>query len=230
MTVQMNISGSGLGGTIEGGFGTYLADVNGNITVDPRDVPALLTAGCSFLRKASSWWTPGNAPAAAAAAAWHTSGALSNATLAISAQPDVSRQGAVVVNAGTSAITAGNFAFTYLSNDGQAQTDNNSLVTAASGTLTFFTSKGVVHITSMVVTALAGGASPGVQVGSTAMLCVPCDPGAGQTVTFNKTVVDGADEAVGTVSTTTLGGITPTTAPNATHTYAFAYTYLAPTV
>lgn len=227
-TVQMSTRGSSLGGTVEGQFGIYTADVNGNITADSRDVASLLAAGCSFLRKASEWMTLPNAPAAANPTAYY-SGALSNGNTMFSAQPDVMRQAAVVISAGTSALTAGNLAVTYLGNDGQSGVDNVSTIVAASGTATIFLSRGVAHFTSGVITGVAGGASPTYEIGSTNALALAVDPNAGA-IALNKEDNSGSDVAVGTIQSASLGCVVPHANPNGTLTYAWAYTYLAPIV
>ena len=223
--VQMNTSN--LGGTIDGNFGTYQPDSNGFFNADSRDAAALLAAGCTYVRKASSSYTA-SAPLVATAGQIHASGALSNSTLTISNQPDVMRQVSGVALAGTSAITAGNLAATYLASDGSTQVDNLPLATPASGTISFNLSKGVQHITSLIVTALAGGASPTVRLDTTAYLALPSDPGAGS-FTIGDERVDGTSETA-TLSTTSLGCVAPGTAPNGTHNFSFVYGFDSPLV
>ena len=85
--------------------------------------------------------------------------------------------------------------------------------------------KGVLTVASAVVTALAGGASPKIQIDTTAALAVPVPPNAVD-VTILKEVTAGAD---GTLGTMTNAGIwTPNSAPNASATFAVAYSSIAP--
>lgn len=226
--IYVKMSFSNVGGTIQGAYGTYVPGSDGTAEVDTRDVPVMLALGATFVAsRGASYQTP-VAPAAAATGQFIASAALSNGALSIANQPDVPRQAQVVIGAGTSALTAGAVSIQYRANDGTTQTDTVSAVVAASGVNTSFLTKGVCHILTAVVSGVAGGASPYIEVNTTTAISVPVDPGA---VDFSvtKETINSGDETVGTVSTSTLGTITPTTAPNATHTYGFMYGYTAPT-
>lgn len=204
----------------------YTVGADGTVTVDPSDVPALLRAGYVYVTNAFRWVDLFKGVVAASAALLVASAALSNGSKAVAAQPDVPRQGQAIVIPGTTAITAGSLTLTYIANDGTVVADALDLTTALSTTKTLTTSKGLVHLTSAVVAGLVGGTSPTYQVGTNNTLALPVDPGF-QGFAVVKANVDGADEAVGTV-TASGGLISPTTAPNATHTYSFGYTYLSP--
>jgi hypothetical protein len=229
-TIKLNVSA--IGGLIQGNFGTYQAASDGTAVVDTRDVPSLLVAGATYVNNRFASYNTSPNPAAANAVGICASGSLANGAIAIAHQPDVMRQVAVLWGAGTLAISAGTVAITYTANDGTLQTDNVSLVSAASGVNTTFLSKGVVHLQTPTVSGLTGGAAPYIELGTTASISVPVDPGA-KDVVFLKETIGSGDEAVGTVSTTTLATIAPTTAPvgalGAGSTgYSFAYTYTAP--
>lgn len=215
-----------VGGLVQGNFGVYQAVSGGTITVDTRDVPSLLALGMTYVTTPAEVYSPAKAPAAASAAAMVASVALSNGALTIAASPDVPRPVAVVLGNGTAPITAGTVTLGYTANDGSLTTDVFSAALLASAGATLFTSKGVVKISTGFVSGLVGGTSPFIFAGTTAALTVPVAQGATGVSFFSETV-DGAAETIGT-STTTLGGITPTTAPNGTHTYSFGYNYTAP--
>lgn len=232
-TMQMSALNSNLGGVIQGQFGNYEPDANGNFFADTRDVASLLAAGCQFLRKASEWMTLPTAPIAAAVAQIVATASLSSGALTIANQPDVMRQVSVNWYPGTSAITAGALTASYLANDGQGQIDTISLVAAASGTPSAFLTKGVAHIRTLTVSAITGGASPGIELGVTSALALAVDPGCQGTPVLTKENDTGTDQStLGTFVTwtTTLACVTPNNVPNATRTYAWAYTYLAPIV
>jgi hypothetical protein len=216
-TVKMNASA--IGGTIQTQFsGNVTVPVDGIITVDQRDAIDLLRAGAVFYQ-ASTRYSYVGAPAAGAAGKFVASTAFANGTLTIAAQPDVPRLASIRVDPGTSAITAGNVAVSYIGNDGQTITDNVSAVTGATTVVSTNTSRGVVHINSVVVTGVAGGTSPQVQMDSLNSLALPVDPGFVD-FTALKATVDNADSGIASVQST-AACITPSTAPNGTHTFAF---------
>lgn len=225
-TVQL--AGNGVGGTVQGANGVYQMASDGTFTVDTKDASACLALGMTYIKTRSTSYYTGGAVAAASAAATIASTALSNGTLTIAAQPDVPRQIAVVMGTGTTAITAGSVAITYLANDGSTQTDNLTAVLAASASSTQFLSKGVCHISTATVSGLVGGLTPFIFAGLTTTIALPVDLGTVD-LTVIKENVTGVDEAVGTLSTVSLGCIAPTSAPNATRTYSFLYAYTAPT-
>ena len=117
-------AGQGLGGVIQGLWGTYTPAADGSYTVDGRDVPPLLAQGFNYVKSLTNFYTTPIAPLAATVGRVVASGALSNGTVAISNQPDVMRPVTVEVGTGTAAITAGNVAVTYTGNDGVSATEN----------------------------------------------------------------------------------------------------------
>lgn len=201
----------------------YTPDAYGRITVNTGDIESLLNGGCTYAPNDTRSYYVG-AAAAASAALIVASGAMSNGALTIAAQPDVGRQLQAVVNPGTTAISAGVLTLTYTATDGTTQVDSLSLATALSTLLTLTSSKGALHVTSGAVSGLVGGTSPTLEVGTNTVLGLPVAAGF-QGVSVLKENVDGADEAVGTV-TAGVGLIKPTTAPNGTHTYVFVYSYI----
>lgn len=220
-TVQMNASA--IGGTLQLSYsGTVLVPANGIITVDSRDVQALLLDGAKYVSsKATSQYI--GIPAAGAVGAFVASTAFSNGTLTIAAQPDVPRLASVRVFPGTSPITSGNVAVNYIGNDGQTITDNFSAIGVASAAVSANTSRGVVHINSVIVTGVTGGVSPGVQMDSLNSLALMVDPGFFG-FTADKATVDNADNGI--ISTQSSAAcITPSTAPNGTHTFSIAGSY-----
>lgn len=226
---QILMAFNNLGGIIQGNFGTYQAGADGTATVDSRDIPAMLLLGAEFIAKRSQAYTFNAAPLIATGGQIHTSGALANGAVAITNQPDVMRQVAVRIGAGTSALTAGSVAITYVANDGLPQTDTISAIVGASAVATTFLTKGVERITTMVASGIVGGANPFIIMDITATLAVPVDPGAQDfVVRFEST--DNTANAPGTASLATLGAWPPVTAPNSTHTYTAAYSYITPTV
>lgn len=228
MVAQVKMSAANLGGgTIQALSGIYAIPSDGILTVLASDVSSLLAAGCSFVNIMTRWQTISPAPRAATAARIVGSTALANGTIAIANQPDYPRLAGLRVDPGTSAITAGTAALVYTANDGNPQTDSLSLVAAASTPTTQNTSKGVMHLTSITIAGLTGGTSPLVQVNDTNVLSIMVQQGATD-FTIIKENVDGADETIGTVASSAFS-VTPTTAPNGTHTYGFAYSFNAPT-
>lgn len=228
MVAQVKMSAAGIGGgSIQAPSGTYNIPADGIITVLSSDVSALLAAGLQFVNIMTRWQTISPAPRAATAARIVASTSLANGTIAIANQPDYPRLGALRVDPGTSAITAGTAALVYTANDGTPQTDSLTLVAAASTPTTQNTSKGVLHLASITIAGLAGGTSPLVQVNDTNILSLMVQQGAAD-FTIIKENVDGADEAIGTVTSSAFS-VAPTTVPNGTHTYGFGYSFNAPT-
>lgn len=218
---------AGLGGIIQGLFGTYAPASDGSYSVDTRDAASLLARGISYVSQQTDTWTTPVAPATATVGEIVASAALSNGSLTIANQPEVMREVVVVVGAGTVAVTAGNVAVTYVGNGGQSHTDNISAVCAASGTTTQPLSQGAISVTSAVVSGVVGGASPFVELNTTAAISVPLSAGSID-ATFLREYDSGATVALGTAVANVLGTITPTNAPNGTRTYTFVYSYVGP--
>jgi hypothetical protein len=223
-TIQL--AGNTVGGVVQGTWGTYQAASDGTFTVDSRDALAMLTLGMSYIRRGSASYNTLAAPAAASVGRFVASVGLSVGTLSIANQPDVLRPAQVIIGPGTTAISSGSVSVTYLGNDGQAGTDVISAVTAASTPTTTYLSRGVAHITSATVSTIVGGTSPYVYISSTPDLSVPVDPGA-QDFAVTKENIETGNETVGALISP-LGSITPSTAPNGTHTYGFAFTFISP--
>lgn len=206
----------------------YVPDVNGRITVQSGDIVPLLDASLTGSQLVNQWYSTPTAPAVANATAQVASITMSNATLTVAAQPDISRPLQFKMGAGTTPITAGVLTVSYTANDGSAQVDSFSLVSAAGGaattvTSTFNTTKGVSHLNSPVISGLVGGTSPFVYGGTTAVLALPCPMGASG-FAITKENLDGAD--VATPGAVAANGLwTPGTAPNATHLYSVGYSF-----
>ena len=224
-TVQM--AGNGFGGVIQGNYGNYQAASDGTFTVDTRDAPSMLALGMNYVAYGNRAYTFPLAPAAAAAGGVVASGALSNGTVAVTTQPTAMRPVNVIVGTGTTAITAGTVAVTYIGNDGKSGTDTLPLAVAASASSTQALSRGVDTHTTIAVSGLVGGTSPFIRLDTTVALSLPVTPGA---VDFSVTreYDAGATVAVGALVASVLGSITPTTAPNGTVTYSFVYSYVSP--
>lgn len=220
MTVQMRAlpgqtSLYGLSGTL------YVPDANGLIAVNPGDVIGFLNSGTAFPSFTSNTKSAVITPAAASAAATVASGALSNGTKSIAAQPDVPRPITFIMGAGGAAVTAGNVAITYIGNDGAQHVENVSTIMASGGSKTYATLFGVALMQSVVISGVAGGSSPFIYGGTTAAVALLSAPGS----TIASVYREDTDGTSGTVGTFNANGIiTPTTAPNATHTYSWGYT------
>lgn len=219
----VQLAANGFGGVIMGNFGTYTASSDGTFTVDTRDVPPLLAQGLSYVATQTDSYATPIPPAAASVGAIVASGALSNGTVAVTAQPDVMRPVNVEVGTGTTAITAGSIAITYRGNDGIVATETLSLVCPLSTSITQTLSRGVLSISSIVTSGVVGGTSPWLRLSRIAAVSMPVGPGA---VDFAVTreYDAAATIAIGTLSVA-LGSIAPTTAPNGTVTYSFMYVY-----
>lgn len=207
----------GLSGTI------YTPDANGVIQVQQGDVVGMLSAGClstdTFNRSHAF-----TAPLAATAGKFVASRALSNgATVAFANQPDVPRQGNVVIWPGTLALTAGQVAVSYWGNDGQQHTDTIQTVAAASTLVTFPLSFGAVRFLSASVSGIVGGVSPAMQIDSTGALALNMSPGGNPIIIYNE--IDTATvQSPPATANTTNGVVTPQTALNGTVNYSFGYT------
>lgn len=206
-----------IGGTLNlANSGTVVVPASGIISVDSRDAVDLLRLGATYMiQKTRSTYF--GAPAVGAAAKFVASASFAAGTLAIAAQPDVPRLASVRIDPGTSAITSGNVAVNYVANTGATVTDNFSAIgggtTIQSTNLTY----GAIHLNSVIVTGVTGGASPGIQMDSLNVLAATVDPNFGSFAVLKNTV-DNADSGV--ISTyASAGAYAPSVAPNGTHTY-----------
>lgn len=228
MATQLMYAGA-VGGTIQlPDTGTVVVPTGGFVTIQNSDVLVALRMGMQLVTTQTEWAFYGNGaantgPRAASAGRIVSSTSVANGTLSIANQPDYPRQGDMVLFVGTTNITAGNLALTYTANDGTTQVDNMSLVGTASTNVTTRTSKAIVHLTSAIVTALAGGAAGGIQLNDTNSL--------GMMVGTNftnfqvmKENLNSADETVGTVATT-AASITPSGVVATSNMFGFAYQY-----
>lgn len=226
-TVQL--AGVTVSGTVNGLYGSYAQAADGTYTVDTRDAPSMLQAGMAYLRACTRNYSPVTVPGAAAAGQLIASAALSTGALAVANQPDVIRQGSLVIGNGTAPVSAGSVSVGYYGNDGVLGTDTFSC-TGLTGAISITTalSRGVAHIATAFVSGITGGTSPYVRLDTTAYLACPVDPGAIDFAELKENNAAG-NVSTGTVSTVSLGCISPTSAPNGTLTYGFLYTYKAPT-
>lgn len=230
MANAVQINASAIGGTIvTQNSGVLTVPASGIISVFGDDVTNLLRAGAQYVAQGTDFQTVTN-PRPASAARIVTSTTVSNATLAIANQPDVPRQCAAVIYGGTvsTGITAGNLAITYVANDGTNTTDNFSMVTLGSTNLTLTTSKAVLTLTSAIESGLVGTTGAGIQINDTNSLGMMVGPGFSN-FSVLKEAFNGVNETIGTVATS-AASITPTTTPATTNTYAFAYSFQAPTL
>jgi hypothetical protein len=223
-TVKLSVNG--FGGVIQGQFGTYVPAADGTVIVDTRDLAAMLQLGMNNVNNTVAQYTTPLPPAAATVSVIVASGALSDGTVAVAAQPDVLRPVNVVVGTGTTAITAGTITVTYVGNDGQSGVEIIPATCALSSAVTHTLSRGVDTITSVAVAGLVGGTAPWRHFDTTTALSLPVPSGVADVV-FQREYDGGATIAVGAVAVT-LASITPTTAPNGTLNYSFTYYYLAP--
>jgi hypothetical protein len=143
-----------------------------------------------------------------------------NRALTIAGQPDYPRK-LQVRQVIVTAITAGILTIVGINNAGQTITETVSLI--ASATQTLKTVNAFAHVTSATVSGLVGGGDGTLGIGVAADLALSI-PATFSGLQVFKANVDNADEAVGTVDTA-AGTISPTTAPNGTHSYTFYYSF-----
>ena len=216
---------------------TYTASSLGVINASSADVPDLIRDGCVYaIVRAAVYTTPG-APAILGATLTVASATLTAGTLTIGAQPDVMRQLQAVVTAQSgSTLTSAGLTLTYIANDGTTQTD--VLTFAAGTTSTVTTSKGVARLlTPVTVGTVVGGGTATIQIGTTAYLAVPLEPGFINWSLYKESKITPTNGTLGlsvpadeTISTSTIstGMVSPTQAPDGTHGLSFGYTYTMP--
>lgn len=229
MAIQVQVtspSGAGIGGLIQGSWGSYMPSSDGSYTVDSRDALTLLGQGFMYVKQVQLGYTLPLAPLAALVGRIVASGALSNGTVALTAGTDVLRPVNVEVGTGTTAITAGTVSVTYVGNDGVSGTDVFSTVCALSSAVTQTLSRGVDSISNITVAGVVGGTAPWLRLSTTAAISLPVAPGA-LDFSILREWDAGATIAAGT-PTSTLGSVAVTTTPNGTVTYSFTYFYTAP--
>lgn len=146
---------------------------------------------------------------------------LTNTSLTVAAQPDVPRSMVVTVVDTTGSIVAGTVTITGVDANGNPVSE---VIDCSAGAGTYQGSVPFAVVGSVVTagfTVLGGGGDETIAVGSSTKLGLPTMIG-GSVESVYKACVDGANEAVGTVSTT-YGTIIPTTAPNGTRDFDFWY-------
>lgn len=223
--MQVKMNAGNIGGLLQLPYsGNTPVPADGIVTVDSRDAPDLLRMGANYVSVATrSQYIA--APILGAVGQIVASTAFSNGTKTIANQPDRTRLSSVRVDPGTLAITAGNVAVNYVATDGTTQIDNISAITAASTIVSTNLSKAANFFNSVVVTAVAGGASPQLQVDTLNSLGLAVDPGYVD-FAIADLKVDGADSGVSSVQSS-AAAFTPSTAPNGTHNYNVLATYRA---
>lgn len=226
--VLINLDASQIGGTIlpGGAEARKVVPANGVITVKGIDAGAYIHAGAKYINQTTISQSQPIAPRAASAGRLVASTSLANGTLSIANQPDVPRQAILVEDPGAAAVTAGNAAITYVANDGTTVTDNISLVTPTSTIKSTSTSKGVVSLTSVIVTALAGGSTPLIQLNDSNSISMLVPPYS-SSFTLRRAFVDGVVNGTTAVASS-AASYTPSTTPNGTHTYAAMANVTAP--
>jgi hypothetical protein len=223
---QIRMNASAIGGTLQLPFsGVIQVPSDGIITVDSRDATVLLRQGASYVTSAARYATY-IGPIAGAAGQLVASTSFANGTLSIANQPDFPRQASVRIWPGTVAITGGQAAVSYTANDGTTQTDIVSGIGGATTAISVNLSKGVVHLNSVIVTGVAGGATPGIQVDTLNRLAALVDAGF---VDFSMLGLSVDNASVGLVTTFPASGVfQPSTVPNGTHSYGFSFKFNAP--
>lgn len=139
----------------------------------------------------------------------------------VAAQPDVPRNLSLTVVDTTPSIVAGYIEIVGLNQNGELVEED---VDISDGAGTYYTVNAFSHVSSVTprdMSVLGGSGDETLAVGSSTKIGVPF-PVNGILVDFFKACIDGADEAIGTVSRT-YGTIIPTTAPNGTRDYDFWY-------
>jgi hypothetical protein len=226
--VLLNMNAASIGGTIipGGQEARKVVGATGVVTVKGIDAPSYLQAGAKLLNARVFNQALPVAPRAASAGRLVASTSFANGTLSIANQPDVPRQGILVVDPGTTAISDGNVAVRYVGNDGVDTTDNISPVTPLSTIRSVTTSKGIVSLTSVIATGLAGGASPKIQLNDSNSLSMSVPPSLSSFAMvrgYADGVVDGT-----TAVASSAASYTPSTTPNGTHTYSAMFSGNAP--
>jgi hypothetical protein len=141
----------------------------------------------------------------------------SNVALTLALQPDVARKLQVNIVTGS---TAGSLVLVGVDQNGNAATQTFNIATAG----TVITDKAYATVTSATISGGSGFAGT-VGIGLGAALGIPTNKTPAATA-FNvyKAQVNGLNEAVGTQDTTATT-IIPTTAPDASHSFAFWYNF-----
>jgi len=145
---------------------------------------------------------------------------LTNKSWTIAAQPDVPRNMVITIVDTTPSITAGVVTIVGVGAYGQAVTETFDCSAGAgtyTGNVAFAT---VTSVTTSSFATLGGSGDETLSVGSGAKLGLPCY----KLKAVYKACAAGANEAVGTVSTT-YGTIAPTTPADGTSDFDFWFTY-----
>ncbi len=190
-------------------------------TIDLQDGPGgLKFNGAAFKNARHVRYT---APIAAEVISIVADVSMANGAQTIAAQPDYPRKLQVAITDANSSVSAGIVTIVGVDASGNAVSE---AVALTGGTATKKTANAFAHVTSATISALAGAAAADhISIGVAADLGLPAmgNPAPSGFAVF-KANVNQADEAVGTVDAT-AGTIAPTSAPNASRSYDFWYTF-----
>jgi len=227
---NVQLAGNGLGGTLQGAYGTYNAASDGSFTVDVRDAAACLAAGMSYMRNAGEYFLTPVAPRAASAGRIGASTALSNGPIAIANAVDVGRALNVIISNGSTPLTAGAVVVAYKGMDNALHTDSVSAAACAVSTvITQPLSRAVAVVQTMYITGIAGGAGAYARVDDTNLIGLPSDPFAVDFSLNNEWNGGTLQSTTSTASATAVGATGVQNTPNSTITYGFLYGYVSPT-
>jgi hypothetical protein len=220
-TVTLRAPPGSNGATVQTGYGVYIVGNDGSVAVDSRAVSALLGAGFTYFRSGAGH-ARYTAPLAADLVSIVAAAAAAAGAVVIAAQPDYPRKLQVRLVRTSGDIASGTLTLVGTNAQGQPITEVVSLVTAGAS-LTIKTANAYAHLTSGTVSALTGTYSYTLGIGAAADLGLPLPP-AFQDLAVFKENVDAADETVGTIDGV-AGTVSPTTAPNGTHSFDFFFGY-----
>lgn len=190
---------------------------------DSTDAATVANATATNVAEARSFCVRYEAPIAADLVTIKAAADVANGAITIAAQPDYPRKLQVRIVDANSSISAGNLTLVGVGPSGEVV---GQVIPLAGGTRTVVTDQAYASIDpSSAVAGLVGAATGDtLGIGPSAALGLPGQKTPGSTTfAVHKANVDNANEAVGTVDAT-AGTVTPTTAPNGTHTYQFWYT------
>jgi hypothetical protein len=168
---------AGAGGSIVTQYsGVVFVAADGTVTVNAADAPQLIAAGYQFAISAHGYALITN-PQALNTISIVASVALTAGltTLSTAHQPDVPRQIiGVLLNSTMSLAAAAQVQYNYIANDGTSQTDTFNMQSGANNQSTYFSSKAVEYLTSVITSGInANTAAAGFLVGTNAFLGVP---------------------------------------------------------
>jgi hypothetical protein len=227
MTTVALIVPTGTSGLVQTPNGTAGIASDGTMSVDVRDIPALLAAGFRFYRQ-NSISHHVEAPLPADLVSVKAAATPANGTITIAAQPPHARKlqvRVVVGTPGTTDIAAGTLTLVGVDQDGNAITEVISLVAGTSVTLK--TAYAYAKLTSGTVANYAangGGTGNTLGIGVSNDFGIPGGSGAGNMSLVKATKVTkvlgtsvtAADDAAGSATVDSVARtVAPTTAPSA---------------